>query len=68
MTKNEMIWDISQLVESTHSVSIQKKLGSTVAEAEKARDKCHGKIEGLDAKDLLELLKMKDAYILRFER
>jgi len=56
-----MIWDVSKLVESTHSASIQKKLGSVVAKAEKARDNYHSKIEGLNAKGLLELLKMKDA-------
>lgn len=67
MTKDEMIWDLSQLVESANPTSIQKKLESMVAEAEKAREKYHGKIGGLDAKGLLELLEMKDAYILKFE-
>jgi len=67
MTKDEMIWDLSQLVESIDPVSIQKKLESMVAEAEKAREKYHGKIGGLDAKGVLELLEMKDAYILKFE-
>ena len=67
MTKDEMIWDLSQLVESTAPTAIQKKLESMVAEAEKARDTYHGKIGGLDAKGLLELLEMKDAYILKFE-
>jgi len=67
MTRDEMVWDLSQLVESTDPASIQKKLGSMVAEAEKLRDTYHGKIGGLDAKGLLELLEMKDAYILKFE-
>jgi oligoendopeptidase F len=67
MTKDEIVWDLSQLVESTDPASIQKKLESTVAEAEKLRDTYHGKIGGLDAKGLLELLEMKDAYILKFE-
>jgi oligoendopeptidase F len=67
MTKNEMIWDLSQLVENTEPASIRKKLESMVAEAEKARDAYRGKIGSLDAKGLLELLKMKDAYILKFE-
>ena len=67
MTRDEMVWDLSQLVESTDPASIQKKLGSMVAEAEKLRNTYHGKIGGLDAKGLLELLEMKDAYILRFE-
>ena len=67
MTEDEMIWDLSQLVESTDPASIQKKLESMVAEAEQARDRYHGKIGGFDAKGLRELLEMKDAYILKFE-
>jgi oligoendopeptidase F len=67
MIKDEMIWDLSQLVESTDPASIQKKLESMVAEAEKVRDKYHGKIESLDAKGLLELLEVKDVFILEFE-
>jgi oligoendopeptidase F len=67
MTKDEMIWDLSQLVESTDPASIQKKLESMVAEAEKIRKQYHGKIGGLDVKGVLELLEMKDAYILKFE-
>ena len=67
MTKDKMIWDLSQLVESTDPASIQKKLESMVAEAEKAREKYHGKIASLDAKGLLELLETKDAYALKFE-
>jgi oligoendopeptidase F len=67
MTENEMVWDLSQLVENTEPTSIRKKLESMVAEAEKARDAYHGKIGSLDAKGLLELLEMKDAYILKFE-
>jgi len=35
MAKDEMIWDLSQLVESTDPVSVQKKLDSMVTEAEK---------------------------------
>ncbi len=67
MTENEMIWDLSQLVENTEPTYIQKKLESMVTEAEKARDVYHGKIGSLDAKGLLELLEMKDTYILKFE-
>jgi len=67
MIEDEMIWDLSQLVESTDLTLIQKKLTSMVAEAEKARDVYHGKIGSLDAKGLLELLEMKDALVLRFE-
>jgi len=67
MSKDEMVWDLSQLVESTDPALIQKKLESMVAEAEKVRDVYRGKIEGLDARGLLELLEMKDAFTLRFE-
>jgi oligoendopeptidase F len=67
MTKGEMVWDLSQLVESTNPISIQRELESMVAEAEKVRDKYHGKIGGLDAEGLLELLEMEDAYTLMFE-
>ena len=67
MTREEMIWDLSQLVESINPASVQKKLDSMVDEAEKIRDTYHGKIGNLDAKDLLELLEMKDAYTLKFE-
>jgi oligoendopeptidase F len=67
MTKDEMIWDLSQMVENTAPASIQKKLESMVAEVERVRAKYHGKIGGLDAKGVLELLEMKDAYTLKFE-
>jgi len=67
MTENEMIWDLSQLVENTEPASIRKKLESMVAEAEKAQDAYHGKIGSLDAKGLLELLEIKDAFVLKFE-
>ncbi|MFQ5999746.1 MAG: M3 family oligoendopeptidase [Candidatus Bathyarchaeia archaeon] len=62
-----MIWDLSQLVESTDPASIQRKLKSMVNGAEEVREKYHGKIGGLNAKGLLELLEMKDAYILKFQ-
>ena len=67
MNKDEMIWDLSQLVESTDPTSIQKKLEFMVEEAEDIRDTYHGKIGNLDAKGLLELLEMKDAYTFKFE-
>jgi oligoendopeptidase F len=62
-----MIWDLSHLVESVDSTLIQRELESMVTEAEKVRDKYHGKIVGLDAKGVLELLEMKDAHTLKFE-
>ena len=53
MTEDAMVWDLSQLVESTAPTSIQKKLKLMIIEAEKIRDKYHGEIGGLDAKGLL---------------
>jgi len=67
MTKKEMIWDLSQLVESTATASVRKKLEAMVGEAEKIRKTYHGKIGGLNAKGLLELLELEDAYTLGFE-
>jgi len=67
MTKSEMIWDLSQLVENMDPTLIQKKLDSMVAEAEKIREEYRGKIKGLDAKGVLKLLETKDAYTLKFE-
>jgi oligoendopeptidase F len=67
MTKDEMIWDLSPLVENTSPALIQKKLESMAGEAEKIRDRYHGKIGGLDAKSLLKLLEMKDVFTLKFE-
>lgn len=67
MAKDEMIWDLSQLVESTDPASIRKKLESMVAESLKVREKYHGRIGGLDARGLLELLELKDILTLKYE-
>ena len=67
MAVSEMVWDLSQLVESSDPVAIQKALGSMVAEAGKVREQYHGKIGGLDAKGVLDLLELRDALALRFE-
>lgn len=67
MTKDEMIWDLSHLVESIDTASILKALESMVVGAEKIRDRYHGKIRDLDAKRILELLEINDAYTLTFE-
>ncbi|MDH5689695.1 MAG: hypothetical protein OEZ48_17735, partial [Candidatus Bathyarchaeota archaeon] len=63
----EMVWDLSQLVESTDSAWIQKQLELTVAEAEKFRHKYRSKIASLEVKSLVEMLEAKDGHILRFE-
>lgn len=67
MTTQEMIWDLSQLVVSTDSASIKKKLEEMVDEAEKVRNNYHGKIGVLDAKGVSELLESKDALTLKYE-
>ena len=64
----EMIWDLSQLVESTDSARIQKQLELMVAEAEKFRDNYRGKIVSLEVKSMVEMLEAKDGLLLRFER
>ena len=67
MTTQEMIWDLSQLVGSTDSASIKKKLEEMVAEAEKVRNDYRGKIGVLDAKGVSELLESRDALTLKNE-
>jgi oligoendopeptidase F len=64
---NNLVWDLSQLVDSTNPESVQQHLNSMVAEAEKIRSMYHGKITSLDAKGLLGLLELRDALTLKFE-
>jgi oligoendopeptidase F len=67
MAKDEMIWDLSPLVDSTDPTWIQRRLENLVVEAEKLRTKHHGKVAGLDSKGVLELLESKDKLFLEFE-
>ncbi len=67
MAVDEMVWDLSQLVESTDPAAIRKVLESMVAEAGRMREQYHGKTAGLDAKGVLNLLDSRDALALRFE-
>ncbi len=67
MARNEMAWDLSQLVESTDVNTVKRELDSRAAEAEKIRDKHHGKIRRLDAQGLLKFLETKDAFALKCE-
>lgn len=62
-----MVWDLSQLVDSTDPASIQKRLDLMAAGAEEIRDWYYGRIGGLDAKGLLELLELKDAFTLEYD-
>ena len=67
MVEDEMVWNLSQIVESTDPDAIKRELESRVAEAEKIREKYHGKITDLDAQGLREFLEMKDAFTLKCE-
>jgi len=67
MTEKEMVWDLSQLVESTEVSAIQKQLDLMVAEAERIQREYHSKIGGLNAAGLKEFLILRDALTLRFE-
>jgi oligoendopeptidase F len=67
MVKDEMVWDLSQMVKDANPASIQKNLELMVTEAEKIRKKYHGKIGGLNVEGLLELLELRDRFILKFE-
>ena len=67
MVKDEMTWDLSQLVTNTDPSSIQESLESMVTEAERIKKNYHGKIGSLDADSLLELLKLRDKFVLKFE-
>ncbi|MCK5403242.1 hypothetical protein KAI60_03935, partial [Candidatus Bathyarchaeota archaeon] len=67
MIKDEMIWDLSQLVESTDPHSIQNKLENMVLESNKIHDTYFGKIKNLEAKGLLELIELNDVFALNFE-
>jgi len=66
MSPEEMRWDLSQLVESTDLASIRQTLDSMVTEAEKVRERYYGKVGGLDAGGLLELLELNDSMTLRY--
>jgi oligoendopeptidase F len=67
MSEKDMIWDLSQLVESTDTTFVQNTLDSMVIEAQKIREQYRGKIESLDGKGVLDLLELRDALMLRFE-
>lgn len=67
MTEEEMMWDLSQLVENTDVEYVQSLLKLMVEEAEKIRGTYHEKIEKLDANGVLQFLEARDAYLLKFE-
>jgi oligoendopeptidase F len=67
MAVSDMVWDLSQLVESADPALIQKALDSILAEARKVREQYHGKIGGLEAKGVLGLLELRDALTLKFD-
>jgi oligoendopeptidase F len=66
MSKEEMRWDLSQLVASTDPATVRRTLESMVAEAGKLRDEYYNKIGGLDAEGLVEFLELSDSMTLKY--
>ena len=64
---NEMVWDLSQLVDSTDPKAIRENLNALVAEANKIGERYRGKILDMAAEDVLELLKTRDDLRLKFD-
>ena len=62
-----MRWDLAQLVESTEPEWIEARLEDMVVEANRLAERYRGKITGLDAERLRELLEARDAFTLRYE-
>jgi oligoendopeptidase F len=62
-----LVWDLSQLVESTDAAWIQRQLELMASEARKFGEKYRGKIAGLEVKSVAEMFEAKDALTLRFE-
>jgi len=67
MVKDEMVWDLSQMVDSANPTSVQEQLTLMAAESEKLRDRYHDKISDFDAESVLKLLQTRDSFRLRFE-
>lgn len=66
MAKEEMRWDLSQLVESTETASILKKLEEMVSEALELRGEYYGKMAAFDAVSLLHFLELRDEFTLKY--
>jgi oligoendopeptidase F len=66
MSKEEMMWDLSQLVESTDTAYILKRLEEMVVDALEFRGRYYGKIIGFEAENLLEFLELKDKFTLKY--
>jgi oligoendopeptidase F len=64
---NEMVWDLSQLVDSTDLKAIREKLDALAAEASKINEKYRGKVLDMAAEGVLELLKTRDDLKLKFD-
>ena len=64
---NEMQWDLSQLVESTDAPYIVDRLEDMVADAAAMNERYKGRITGLDAKGLFDLLEARDELSLKYE-
>jgi oligoendopeptidase F len=66
MSNNEMVWDLSQLVENEDPKYIEERLKASVKEAEMLRDKHRGKIETYNAEDILHMLEEIDDLTLNY--
>ncbi len=67
MADEQMVWDLSQLVEHVDLKIIQEQLRLMTEEATRIRDTYYGKVENLDANGLLQFLELRDAYTLKFD-
>jgi oligoendopeptidase F len=63
----EMRWNLAQMVKSTDPDWIVARLEEMVVEANGMADRYRGKIENLDASELLALLELKDDFSLKYE-
>ena len=67
MSSEEMVWDLSQLVEKDDPEYIEERLKAWVKEADQLRDQHRGKIETYNAEDILHLLEEIDNLVLEYD-
>ncbi len=67
MTAEEMVWDLSQLVEKEDEEWVLSQLKAAVREAGAFRDRYRGRITSFSAKDLLDFLVESDDLQLKYD-
>ncbi|MFW9913804.1 MAG: hypothetical protein ACFFEU_15100, partial [Candidatus Thorarchaeota archaeon] len=67
MANEEMIWDLSQLVEFDDPAYISERLTAMVRWAEGYRDQHRGKIEGYDAQQVFDMIAQFDEEFKEFD-